>query len=193
MNSQSWMATLLFTLIAFAGGFLAGLHGTPTPATGQPLLPKAPAPNVSAHFSPQGGCTNAVVDEIASARRTVEVESRTLTSARIADALAAAARRGVHVTVLLDAAQASEHREQVRYLVGERIPVMLDARHGLADNRLILIDNHTLLTGSFDFSDIAEQGNAANLLILRDQPQIQSLYEDNFRSHLAHAQPYDGG
>ena len=193
MNSQSWMATLLFTLIAFAGGFLAGLHGTPAPATGQPISTKFAANDVSAHFSPRGGCTNAVVDEIASARHTVELSGRTLTSARIADALAAAARRGVHVTIVLDAALASEHREQTRYLVGERIPVMLDAKHGLADNRVVLIDNHTLITGSFDFSDTAEEGNAANLLILRDQPQVQSLYEDNFRAHLAHAQPCDGG
>jgi phosphatidylserine/phosphatidylglycerophosphate/cardiolipin synthase-like enzyme len=193
MNSQSWMATLLFTVIAFAGGFLAGMHGSPAPATGQPVLPKAPAPDVSAHFSPKGGCTTAIVDEIANAHQTVELEAKTLTSPRIADALSAAARRGVQVTVLLDAAQTSEHREQARYLVGERIPVLLDAKHGLVDNRVVLIDNHTLLTGSFDFSDTAEEGNAANLLILRDQPQIQSLYEDNFRSHLAHAQPYDGG
>ena len=187
------MATLLFTVIAFGGGFLAGMHGSPAPATGQPVLPKASALDVSAHFSPKGGCTAAVVDEIASARQTVELASRTLTSPRIADALAAAKRRGVHVTVLLDAAQTSEHREQARYLVGERIPVMLDAKHGLADNRFVLIDNYILLTGSFDFSDTAEDGNVANLLILRDQPQIQSLYEDNFHAHLAHSQPYDGG
>ena len=193
MNSQSWMATLLFTVIAFAGGFLAGMHGSPTPATGQPVLPKSPAPDVSAHFSPKGGCTSAIVDEIANAHQTVELEAKSLTSPRIADALAAAARRGVHVTVLLDAAQTSEHRQQARYLIGERIPIMLDDKHGLADNRVILIDNHTLLTGSFDFSDAAEKANASNLLILRDQPQIQSLYEDNFPSHLAHAQPYDGG
>jgi phosphatidylserine/phosphatidylglycerophosphate/cardiolipin synthase-like enzyme len=193
MNSQSWMATLLFTLIAFAGGFLAGMHGAPAPASGQSAILKSPPPDVSAHFSPKGGSTAAVVDEIASARQTVELQSRTLTSPRIADALAAAKRRGVHVTVLLDAAQTSEHRDQARYLVGERIPVLLDARHGLADNRVLLIDNHTLLTGSFDFSNTAEEGNASNLLILRDQSRIQSLYEDNFRAHLAHAQPYDGG
>jgi len=187
------MATLLFTLIAFGGGFLAGMHGSPAPATGQTLVPTPPAPDVSAHFAPKGGCTVAVVDEIASAKQTVELAGRSLTSARIADALAAAKRRGVHVTVILDAAQASEHREQVRYLVGERIPVLLDAKHGLADNRVVLVDNHTLLTGSFDFSEASEEANAANLLILRDQSQIQSLYEENFRAHLAHAKPYDGG
>src|SRR5581483_2245254 len=150
MNSQSWMATLLFTLIAFGGGFLAGMHGTPAPAVGQPVLPKSSPLEIATRFSPRGGCSAAVVDEIAGAHQTVELASRTLTSPRIADALAAAARRGVHVTVLLDAAQTSEHREQARYLVGERVPVYLDAKHGLADNRVLLVDNHTVLTGSFD-------------------------------------------
>ena len=111
----------------------------------------------------------------------------------IADALAAR-RRGIHVTVILDAAQTSEHREQVALPRREhRVPIMLDPKHGLADNRVILIDNHTLITGSFDFSEGSEDGNASNMLIIRDQPQIQSSYEENFRVHLGHVQPYDGG
>jgi phosphatidylserine/phosphatidylglycerophosphate/cardiolipin synthase-like enzyme len=186
------MATLVITVIAFGGGFLAGMHGSPTPVIGQPVATKS-GPDASAYFSPRGGSTTAILDQIGSAQQTVEVQSHALTSPVIADALVAARRRGVRVTVVLDAAHTSEHREQARYLVGQRIPVLLDAKHGQADNRVILIDNRILITGSFDFSDTAEDGNASNILILRDQPQLQSLYEDNFRAHLAHAQPYDGG
>src|SRR5262249_826170 len=162
------------------------------PATGQPVPAKTAPLDFSARFGPRGGCTAAIVDEIAAARQTVELAGRTLTSPRIADALTAAARRGVHVTVMLDAALATEHPQPVPNRPAEPLPLPPDARPDPTDNRVVLTDNRILITGSFDSSETAEEGNAANLLILRDQPQVQNLYEDNFRAHLAHSQPYDG-
>ena len=186
------MATLVFTLIAFGGGFLAGMHGAPGPVVAN-VAQNAQGPDLAAYFSPKGGCTAAILDQIGAAQQTVEIQGFSLTSAPIADALAAAKRRGVRVTVLLDAAQTSERREQARYLVGAQVPVYLDSRHGAADNRVIMIDNRTLITGSFTFTDSAEEGNADNMLVIHDQPQLQSSFEENFRVHLKHSAVYDGG
>jgi phosphatidylserine/phosphatidylglycerophosphate/cardiolipin synthase-like enzyme len=192
MHSQSWMATLAITVIAFGGGFLAGMRGEPVPVAAQ-SAPKPSELSAAVFFSPKGGCVAAILDQISSAQQTVELQGPVLTSAPIADALAAAKRRGVRVSVLLDAAQTSEHREQARYLVGAQVPVFLDAKHGAADNRVILIDNRIVITGSFTFTDLAELGNADNMLVIHDQTQLQSSFEENFRVHLAHSVPYDGG
>jgi phosphatidylserine/phosphatidylglycerophosphate/cardiolipin synthase-like enzyme len=182
------MSTLATIIIAFAGGFLAGNHQVPRRATGQ----NQTSEGIKCYFSPQGGCTDAVVDQIAAARHSVQLEGYALTSQPIADALARAHRRGVDVTLVVDAAQTSEHREQVRSLVRAGVPVYLDARHAIADNRVILIDEQVIITGSFNFTPAAETQNAENLLILRDQPQLQAVYENDFRSHLSHSQRYDG-
>ena len=95
------------------------------------------------------------------------------------------------MTVVLDAAQASERREQVLNLVHAGVPVFVDAMHGVADNRVVLIDDRTLITGSFNFTEAAE-GNAENVLVIHDQPQIQSSYEENFRVHLGHSRAFEG-
>lgn len=198
MQGQSWIATLVFTLIAFGGGFLAGLHGT----GGSPKVPvagAAPPPRnaggiglqASCYFSPGSACTAALLDEIRSASVTLELQGHALTSSPIAQAILEAHRRGVRVTVVLDAVQASERREQVLNLVHAGVPVYVDAKHGAADNRIILIDDRVLITGSFNFTDAADQ-NAENLLVIRDQAQLQSAYEENFRVHLAHARPFEG-
>lgn len=182
------MATLVTILIAFAGGFVAGVHDLPRQATAQ----NPASGGTKCYFSPQGGCSDAIVDQLAAARHSVQVEGYSLTSQPIADALASAHRRGVDVTLVLDAAQTSEHRQQARDLVHAGIPVYLDARHAIADNRVILIDEQVIITGSFNFNATAESDNAENLLIIRDQPQLQASYENDFRTHVGHSQRYDG-
>ena len=186
------MATLGVTVIAFGGGFLAGMRGEPSPVAAH-TASRGPEVAANVYFSPKGGCVAAILDQISAAQHTVELQGFVLTSPQIADALAAAKRRGVRVLVVLDAAQTSEHREQARYLVGARVPVYLDSKHGAADNRVILIDNRTIITGSFTFTDLADAGNADNMLVIHDQTQLQSSYEDQFRVHLEHSAAYDGG
>ena len=188
MNSQSWAATLVVVLIAFGGGFIAGRQG-PSEASAR----ATPHP-VSAicRFSPKGGCTDAIVAAIDRAQHVVEMQGYSFTSRPIGSALVAAKRRGVKVTLVLDAAATSEHRGEADYVVRNGVPVFLDARHALAHNKVLLVDGRTLITGSFNFTRAAEEDNAENVLVLHDQPDLQDAYEDNFRQHLAHADKYAG-
>lgn len=52
-----------------------------------------------------------------------------------------------------------------------------------------MIDDATVLTGSFNFTRAAEERNAENLLVIRD-PQLASRYLKNWTEHKAHAKPY---
>ncbi len=47
--------------------------------------------------------------------------------------------------------------------------MLIDTEHALAHNKVILIDGDTVITGSFNFSRAAEERNAENLLVIRDQ------------------------
>jgi phosphatidylserine/phosphatidylglycerophosphate/cardiolipin synthase-like enzyme len=62
----------------------------------------APAPPIDVYFSPKGGCTEAILKEIAGAKTSVLVLAYSFTSAPIAAALRDAHRRGVAVDVILD-------------------------------------------------------------------------------------------
>jgi phosphatidylserine/phosphatidylglycerophosphate/cardiolipin synthase-like enzyme len=52
---------------------------------------------------------------------------------------------------------------------------------------VMVIDNRTLLTGSFNFTQHAETDNAENLLIIKGHPELVRSYKENFHSHKAHA------
>ena len=66
-------------------------------------------PTWNVRFSPNGGCTQLVVDTLAQAKQTVFVQAYSFTSAPIAQALVDAGRRGVKVEAILDKSQRTEH------------------------------------------------------------------------------------
>src|SRR5262245_894195 len=57
---------------------------------------------VSVHFSPKGGVTETVVNEIGEAKSQILVQAYSFTSAPIAKALLDAAKRGVKIHAVLD-------------------------------------------------------------------------------------------
>jgi phosphatidylserine/phosphatidylglycerophosphate/cardiolipin synthase-like enzyme len=63
---------------------------------------------VTACFTPGGNCTDAIVQALDEAKRTILVQAYSFTSAPIAKALLDAHKRGVQVQVILDKSQRTE-------------------------------------------------------------------------------------
>ena len=64
---------------------------------------------------------------------------------------------------------------------------LIDAEHAIAHNKVMIIDQRTLLTGSFNFTNQAEHENAENLLVLKGHADLVHAYRENFQAHKAHA------
>jgi phosphatidylserine/phosphatidylglycerophosphate/cardiolipin synthase-like enzyme len=148
------------------------------------------APPIEVYFSPKGGATEAVVRELGRAKQHLRVQAYSLTSAPIAKALVDAKKRGLDVTVVLDSSQRAERYTSATFLFNEGVPVYIDDDHAIAHNKVILIDDNTVITGSFNFTRAAEERNAENLLVIRGRPEVAEKYHGNFEKHLAHSKPY---
>jgi phosphatidylserine/phosphatidylglycerophosphate/cardiolipin synthase-like enzyme len=79
------------------------------------VAPPSPSPSVTttpsavtACFTPGGNCTDAIVQALADANRTILVQAYSFTSAPIAKALLDAHKSGVQVQVILDKSQRTE-------------------------------------------------------------------------------------
>lgn len=140
-------------------------------------------------FSPHGGCTALVVHELEQAKRQVRVLAYSFTSDAIADALVAAAKRGVDVQVVLDKSNRTGRYTDAPELDQAHVPVTIDAAHAIAHNKVIVIDGTTVLTGSFNFTVAAEAHNAENMLVLRSA-ELAAQYLANWELHRHHARPY---
>jgi phosphatidylserine/phosphatidylglycerophosphate/cardiolipin synthase-like enzyme len=143
---------------------------------------------VSAHFSPKGGCTDAVVSVIKKARREILIQAYSFTSKPIAQALIDAKGRGVHVDILLDKSNEQETYTELGHLIREGLVPHIDAQHAIAHNKIMIIDRRILITGSFNFTHQAEVENAENLLVLQGHPELVQAYFQQFAAHKAHCQ-----
>jgi phosphatidylserine/phosphatidylglycerophosphate/cardiolipin synthase-like enzyme len=150
-----------------------------------------PLPPIEVRFSPKGGCTDAIVGELNAARSSILIQAYSFTSAPIAKAIVEAHRRGVHVEAILDSSHKTAKYSEADFLYNAGIPVMLDSRHAIAHNKIIIIDGQVVLTGSFNFTKSAEQSNAENLLIIRDTA-LADQYTANWKLHAKHSEPYGG-
>jgi phosphatidylserine/phosphatidylglycerophosphate/cardiolipin synthase-like enzyme len=155
-----------------------------------PLRAQQGPQDLKAYFSPDGGCTQAVVDALNGAKKTILVQAYSFTSAPIAKALAEAKHRGVDVRVILDKSQRTERYSGATYLVNEGIPTFIDAAHKIAHNKVMVIDGQTVITGSFNFTKAAESGNAENVLLILHAPELAARYTAHWQEHLAHAAPH---
>jgi len=143
--------------------------------------------SIVAHFSPKGRCTDTIVNEIGNANKEILVQAYSFTSEPIGNALINAHKRGVSIEIVLDKSQKSAKYSQMDEMISAGIPVYIDAKHAIAHNKIIIIDQETLLTGSFNFSKSAEENNAENLLTIKGNPNLIKQYTDNYADHKKHS------
>jgi phosphatidylserine/phosphatidylglycerophosphate/cardiolipin synthase-like enzyme len=159
------------------------------------LIPKATSSSrsgsIQAFFSPDGGCTEAVVSALNGAKATVLVQAYSFTSAPIAKALVDAKRRGIDVSVILDKSQKGAHYSSADFLVHSSVPVWIDDKHAIAHNKIMIIDGRKVITGSFNFTKAAEEKNAENLLVIKN-PRLAKEFTQNWEAHRQHSIPYQG-
>jgi phosphatidylserine/phosphatidylglycerophosphate/cardiolipin synthase-like enzyme len=155
----------------------------------RPSLPEK-LPPMEVFFSPRGGCTAAIVEEIDAAKSSILVQAYSFTSKDIAKALVDSLQRGVKVNVILDSEQETANYSEADFLIHGSVPTQIDDKHSIAHNKVMIIDDFTVITGSFNFTEKAEYSNAENLLIIRDK-NIAKLYADNWVAHADHSRNYE--
>lgn len=130
-------------------------------------------------FTPGDDCTALIVHSLAGAQRSILVQAYSFTSAPIAKALADAHKRGLDVRVILDKSQRRERYSAATFLANAGIPVWIDDKVAIAHNKVMVIDQATVITGSFNFTRSAQDRNAENVLILHD-PELAMDYAANW-------------
>lgn len=138
-------------------------------------------------FSPNGGCTNLVINVIDSAKTSIRVLAYSFTSAPIAKALVEAHKRDVDVQVVLDKSQKSERYTSATFIANAGIPIRIDSKHAIAHNKVIIVDGHTVQQGSFNYTKAAEASNGENVLVNWDNPKLAEAYLKDWKRHSDHS------
>jgi phosphatidylserine/phosphatidylglycerophosphate/cardiolipin synthase-like enzyme len=150
-----------------------------------------PLPPIDVYFSPKGGAADAIVRALEAARQTVFVQAYSFTNKDILEALVRAHQRGVVIHLILDKSNLSDQYTGADFVAHHGIPVLIDAKHEIAHNKIMIVDAETVITGSFNFTRQAEEHNAENLLVIHDRG-MADRYLANWHEHEAHSEPYTG-
>ena len=119
-------------------------------------------------FTPGTDCAAAVVAAISSARRRVWLLGYGFTERRIVEALGDARRRGVDVRLVLDRSNVDGGLvSSAAYVVKLGIPVRIDRTVRIAHNKLILVDDDTVIMGSLNWTKAGNMKNAENVHVFR--------------------------
>ena len=182
---------LLAAVVCWITGVLPTGKSRTTPLSRRDTAqPAASEDNLTVYFSPNGGCTDAIIREINNSTKCVYVLAAQFTYAPIAKALVAAEARGVDVKVVIDQEKNEGEKSEIDRLVAGHVPTFTDGRHHTAHNKVMIIDHRLIFTGSFNLTRESETENAENLLLIQDRPKLVEAYEANFKEHLSHATPH---
>ena len=141
---------------------------------------------ISVCFSPNGNCGATVAYWISRANSTIHIEIYDFTLNQISDALVNASRANprLSIEVVWDDSMAHGKGSEYNVLLGAGISIHLDTRSGVMHDKVAIIDDHIVLTGSFNWSNAANQVNRENLIVI-DSTAIAALYEVDFQQNYA--------
>lgn len=140
--------------------------------------------------SPDGGALTLVLSAINSATSSINVASYSFTSKKIAQALLSKHRQGIKVRIVMDQSQESDKYSSATFLANAGIPVRINSRYAIQHSKIMIIDEHTVETGSFNFSNAAATRNSENVLVIWNQPELAKQYTDYWLRLWNEASPY---
>lgn len=149
----------------------------------------ATAPTIETAFSPRGTCATLTENALNAATATIDIAAYEFTQMRLINATLRAQTRGVQVRIILDRAQERSPAPGPDAARRAGLAIRTDAAEKLHHNKYVIIDGQTVITGSYNWSDNAEQWNAENLVQINDSATAAAFAAD-FAKHWAHSRPY---
>ena len=137
-----------------------------------------PSSRAEALFCPEDNCAEQIIKLVDQAQESVLVAVYSFTLDELGDALVRASERGVSVQVILEKDQLSEYSEYEK-LLNAGISTITDSNPALMHHKFAVIDQKTVITGSFNWSRNANERNNENLLIVHDK-EIAQKYAHEF-------------
>ena len=137
------------------------------------------------YFTPPANASAAIVKAIDASEHEILVQAYGFTHNAIAQALVRAHQRDVVVRVLLDQKTQNANQFIIDLLNHAQIQLRQDNKHAIAHNKVMVIDQTIVITGSFNFTNSAATRNAENLLVLKSA-DLAEKYRLQWQHHWAH-------
>ncbi len=136
--------------------------------------------NLEVYFSPDEELNRVIIKYINRAKKSIKFMLFAFTDKEIADALILAKKRGVTVEGIFDRVQNRyQHYSKYDYLKSNNIAVYLDNNRYKLHNKVLIVDNRYVLTGSYNYTHKGSSQNSENLIVIKNR-QIAQKYINEY-------------
>ena len=166
----------------FAGAFgVSKTSGTPYP---QVTLGNA---HIAVYFAPEDGVAQYVLNILDQAKTSIRFMAFSFTANDIAQAMINKHKAGLAVSGVFESQNANGSGAEFGPLRSSGVDVIEDGNCYILHHKTIIIDDHIVITGSYNFTSSAEQSNDENLVII-DDSTVASAYIEEYNRVRSQAQ-----
>ena len=134
---------------------------------------------IQVYFSPEDDVLNHIIPVVESAKTNIRFLAFSFTDYPLAKAMIDRAVAGADVAGVFEKTGSETQSAELRTLYCAKVPVRQDGNPSFLHHKLIVIDNHIVITGSLNFSTNADTSNDENVIVI-DNPDIAKLYMQEF-------------
>jgi phosphatidylserine/phosphatidylglycerophosphate/cardiolipin synthase-like enzyme len=120
-----------------------------------------------------------IIPVVNTATKNIRFLAFSFTDFPLAEAMIQRARSGVDVAGVFEKVGSDTDAAELTTLHCASIPVRRDGNGSFMHNKVIIVDERYVITGSLNFSTNAEESNDENVIII-DNPDIAKLYMQDF-------------
>ncbi len=142
---------------------------------------------IEVYFSPQDGVAKHVLQRLAAAKRSISFMTFSYTEDTISDAMIAKVEAGLTMRGVFESQNARGTGADFNRLKQGGVDVLEDGNCYILHHKVIVIDERTVITGSYNFTGSAEKDNDENLVIV-DDSALARAYLDEFQRVYAQAE-----
>lgn len=172
------MRTIPMTIAA--GYALIAASAVALPAYAQ--APSGGSPELTTCFTPGQDCESVIVQQIDNAKSEVLLQIYKFSNKAIVAATKRAQDRGVKIRMILDDALEKRDTRMLQRLSSTGVDFRIDDQVKTAHNKVIVIDKRTVITGSFNFTQSANNKNAENIIIIEGSQKVADDYTRNWET-----------
>jgi phosphatidylserine/phosphatidylglycerophosphate/cardiolipin synthase-like enzyme len=136
--------------------------------------------HINAYFAPEDNVERIILRRLHRAKRSIRFMAFSFTSDRIGETVIRKHDEGLDVKGIFErSGTGSRYSEYVKMKI-EGVPVKLDRNWNSMHHKVFIIDERTVITGSYNFSRNANRNNDENILVITNR-EIARMYLDEFR------------
>jgi phosphatidylserine/phosphatidylglycerophosphate/cardiolipin synthase-like enzyme len=156
-----------------------GQYGPTSPSTADQQSIVVNGTPLQVYFSAEDDVMTRIIPIVRGAQSSIRFFAFSFTDQPLAQAMIDRAGTGVDVEGVFEKVGSQTESAQLRSLYCAKLPARQDGNPRFLHDKVIIVDNRYVITGSFNFSANATQNNDENVIII-DNPQIASLYMQEF-------------